>query len=335
MIPESFQCFLVRKTGGDKIESGVEERPTRELPAGDVLIAVTFSSLNYKDALAATGHPGIARRFPHVPGVDAVGTVVESSSPHIGVGDSVLVTGYDQGVGRWGGWAQYVRVPADWVVPLPEGLSPEKAATYGTAGLTAALCVQELLDHGLTPESGEVAVTGATGGVGIMAVQLLAKLGFTVVAVSGKPDKHAWLKELGAAETVGRDEVDDESGRPLLTGRWAGAVDTVGGNTLATLIRSSKLGGCVAACGLVGGADLPLTVYPFILRGITLAGVDSAWCPMPKRIPLWQKLAGDWELEGLAGLATKVELAHVDQHVKSILAGQVAGRIILTIGDRS
>jgi acrylyl-CoA reductase (NADPH) len=332
MFPDSFRCFLVRKTGADKIEAGIEQRPMRELPAGDVLIEVAFSSLNFKDALAVTGHPGIVRKFPHVPGVDAMGTVVQSSSAAFHAGDSVLVTGYEQGVGHWGGWGQYVRVPADWVVPLPEGLSLEEAAIYGTAGLTAALCVHELLHHEITPESGEVVVTGATGGVGSLAIQFLAKLGFTVVAASGKTDKHGWLKELGAAKTVGRDEVNDQSGKPLLAGRWAGAVDTVGANTLATLIRGTKMRGCVAACGVAGGSDLPLTVFPFILRGVTLVGVDISFYPMPKRLGLWQKLAGEWKPDGLDALATKIELADVDGRARRMLAGQVTGRTTIAIG---
>lgn len=332
MIPESFQCFLVRKSNTDHISASLDDLPMSELPDGEILIKVEYSSLNYKDALAATGHPGIVRTFPHVPGVDVCGTVVHSASSRFHTGDSVIVTGYDQGAGRWGGWSEYARVPVDWVVPLPNGLTAKEAAIYGTAGLTAALCVQELLGHDITPESGEIAVTGATGGVGIMAVMILARLGFTVVAVSGKPDQYALLKELGAAETVGRDAVDDQSGKPLLSGRWAGAVDTVGGNTLATLLRASKLRGCVAACGLVGGSDLPITVYPFILRGVALAGVDTAWYPMPKRLALWQKLATDWRPGGLATIATQITLREVDQYVQRMLAGGVTGRTTIAIG---
>jgi acrylyl-CoA reductase (NADPH) len=331
MSPDSFQCFLVTKTEFGQIEACLSDLPMQELPDGEVLVEVEYSSLNYKDALAATGHPGIVRQFPHVPGVDVCGTVVHSESSQFQAGDSVIITGYDQGAGHWGGWSRYARVPADWVVPLPDGLTSKDAAIYGTAGLTAALCVQELIDRDITPESGEIAVTGATGGVGIMAVMILARLGFTVVAVSGKPDQYAMLKELGAAETVGRDAVDDQSDKPLLSSRWAGAVDTVGGNTLSTLLRASKLRGCVAACGLVGGTDLPVTVYPFILRGVALAGVDTAWYPMPKRRVLWQKLATDWRPASLEAIATQITLSQADEYVQRMLASGVAGRTIIAI----
>ena len=333
MNADSFRCILVTKTGNGQTRSGIERRPLRELPAGDVLIRVKFSSLNYKDALAATGHPGVTKRFPHVPGIDAAGTIAESTSPDFRAGEEVLVTGFDMGAGQWGGWAEYVRVPAEWVVPLPAGLSAETAMQYGTAGLTAALSVRSLLQHGITPESGDEVVTGATGGVGSVAVMLLAKLGFRVTAVSGKADRREWLKSLGAADVIGRQEVDDQSGKPLLSTRWAGAVDTVGGNTLATIIRATNIGGCVTACGLVGGTDLPLTVFPFILRGVTLAGIDSAWCPQATRVEVWSQLAGDWKLERLAQICTTIGLDEVSGHVTRMLKGESTGRVVVRIDD--
>lgn len=331
MLPEVFHCYLVRKTGNDKVEAGVEQRPLRELPAGDVLIRVRFSSLNYKDALAATGHPGVVRKFPHVPGIDCAGEVVESGSTAFKAGDPVIMTGHELGADRWGGWAEFVRVPAEWVVPLPEGLSLEESMLLGTAGFTAAQCVYALQHHDVGPDSGEILVTGATGGVGSIAVMILAKLGYEVAAVTGKPDRHGWLNGLGAGRIVSRAAAVDDTARPLLSATYAGGVDTVGGATLGTLLRSLKHRGCVAACGLVGGADLPVTVYPFILRGVTLAGIDSAWCPVERRREMWRLLAGDWKPTGLGELATFIGLDQLGDAVREILRGEVAGRTVLCL----
>ena len=331
MNVDSFTCYLVRKVGKDKIEASLERKTPADLPDGDVLIRVAYSSLNYKDALAATGHPGVAKQFPHVPGVDASGTVVESRTKDFSPGQQVLVTGYEMGAGHWGGWAEYVRVPAEWVVPLPSGLSLREAMIYGTAGFTAALCVDALERHEIRPERGEVLVTGSTGGVGIVAVKLLSLLGYRVAAVSGKADKREWLTKQGASTAISREEAIDASARPLLSARWAGVVDTVGGTMLTTAIRSSQIGGCVTACGLVGGAELPLTVYPFILRGVTLAGVDSAWFPRERRIAIWNKLGGAWKIPGLEELASTVSLEAVDDVVRTILKGGVAGRTLVDV----
>jgi len=329
MLPESFRCYLVRKTGNDKIEAGIEQRPLRELAAGDVLIRVKYSSLNYKDALAATGHPGITRKFPHVPGIDAAGVVAESTSPLFKVGDEVFSTGHELGVERYGGWAEYVRIPAEWIVKRPAGLSLEESMTLGTAGFTAAQCVDALQRHRITPDRGEVIVTGATGGVGSLAVMLLAKLGYKVVAVSGKKDRGPWLTERGASRVIGREEIADDARKPMLAAKYAGAVDTVGGGTLTAVIKSLQHRGCVAACGLVGGADLPLTVYPFILRGVTLAGIDSAWCPDDSRAEIWQHLASDWKLDRLAETATFIDLDAAGDAVQRILKGEITGRVVV------
>jgi acrylyl-CoA reductase (NADPH) len=326
-----FTCYLVEKDSHDQIKSGLGRRNLSDLPEGEVLIKVAFSSLNYKDALAATGRPGVARRFPHIPGIDAAGEVAETSSPVFQKGQKVLVTGYDLGAGRWGGWAQYVRVPAEWVIPLPHGMSLVGAMQLGTAGFTAALSVDAIKRHEITPESGEVVVTGATGGVGCLAVSMLAKLGYTVVAVTGKADRHDWLKELGAARVIGRADVDVKGGNPLLKALWAGAVDTVGGNVLATLLRSTHIGGCVTACGLVAGPELPTTVFPFILRGVTLCGIDSGWCRRERRLELWRLMAGDWKLDRLAEVSTQIDLKDVDEPVQRILAGGIAGRTVVRI----
>jgi putative YhdH/YhfP family quinone oxidoreductase len=329
MLPDTFRCYLVKKTGKDQIEAAIEMRPTHELPAGDVWIEVSYSSLNYKDAMAAKGHPGVARKFPHVPGIDAAGTVAQSSSPHFQVGDQVLVTSYELGVERWGGWSQYVRVPADWVLPLPRGLSLVDSMTLGTAGLTAGLCVDALQHHDINPNSGEILVTGATGGVGSLAVMLLAKIGYTVIAVSGKPEKADWVRKLGASQIVPREEVLDDGKRLLLSTRWVGAIDTVGGNMLASLLRSIKHEGCVAVCGVVAGADVNTSVFPFILRGVTLRGIDSAWCPMPRRQKIWNLLAGPWHLDALSDIGAVIGLSEAAEEVEHILDGRHIGRSVI------
>lgn len=332
MLPDSLRCYLVRKPGSGAVDASVETRPFHELPPGDTVIRVQCSSLNYKDAMAATGHRGVVKSFPHVPGIDAAGTVVQSESSALKPGQPVLVTGYQQGAERWGGWAEYVRVPAEWGVPLPEGLTLRESMILGTAGFTAAQCVWSLVDHGIAPDHGPVVVTGATGGVGVIAVMLLAKLGYEVTAVSGKKDQYDWLRSLGASNVVGRDDVCDKSDNALLRSRWAGGVDTVGGATLSTIIRSLQHRGCVAACGLVGGHDLPLTVYPFILRGVTLDGIDSAMCPYDRRLAIWSKLANEWKLATLESLATEVTLDHVGDTVQQMLAGQTHGRTLVRPG---
>ena len=334
-VADRFPCLIVRKDADGSISATVESIGRRELfggetlPTGEVVIQVAYSSLNYKDALAARGHPGVVESFPHVPGIDCAGTVVESASSQYRTGDKVLVTGYEMGAGRWGGFATYVRVPADWVVPLPADLSVREAMIYGTAGFTAAQCVTAIVEHGITPEAGEIVVTGATGGVGSIAAAILAKLGYQVVAVTGKADRHDWLRELGAAKVLDREVVSDASDQPLLKSRWAAAVDTVGGQTLTTLVRSLAHRGCVAACGLVGGTELPLSIYPFILRGVTLAGIDSAKCPRPERLEIWQKLAGPWRVERLDQLADEATFDELPQRVEQILAGQIVGRTLV------
>jgi acrylyl-CoA reductase (NADPH) len=329
--PNTFQCYLVTKDAEGNVSSGVAERAIDELPEGDVLVRVAYSSLNYKDALSATGHPGVTRVFPHVPGVDLAGWVARSGVYELVEGDPVLATGFDLGASRWGGFAEYARVPQDWIVPLPSGLSLRESMILGTAGFTAGLCVDALKRHGVEPEEGEILVTGASGGVGSMAVAILAKLGYHVAAVTGKTTAHQYLKELGAQRILGREEVDDRTSRPLLHAHWAGAVDTVGGNILATVLRGTKHGGCVTACGLTAGNQLEMTVYPFILRGVTLAGIDAAWGPIPLRHEIWQRLAGPWKPEDLEKMATFVGLSELPPRIDAILAGRVTGRVVVTI----
>ncbi len=331
MVPTTLKCYLVARDSSGSVTADVAERSMDELPEGDVLIRVAFSSLNYKDALAANGHAGVVKRFPHVPGVDAAGTVVMSNAKEFAAGDQVLVTGYDGGATRWGGWAEFVRVPHEWIVPLPEGLTFREAMIFGTAGLTAALCVDALQKHGIQPDSGPVVVTGATGGVGSVAVAILGKLGYQVAAVTGKTEAHEYLKQLGATRILAREELDDRSGRPLLSGSWAGGIDTVGGNILGTLLRSLRHGGCVAACGLAGSNELPVTVYPFILRAVTLAGIDAAWCPAPLRVEAWHRLAAAWKPENLESMAHFTTLSGLGPHITAILAGRIRGRVVVAV----
>ncbi len=331
MLPAAFRCYLVTKEPEGHVVGRIADRPMAELPAGEATIRVAYSSLNYKDALAATGHPGVNKVFPHIPGVDAAGIVAHRGVYELVPGDRVLVTGFDMGANRWGGWAEYVRVPQSWVVPLPAGLSLRESMMLGTAGFTAGLCVDALQRHDVTPDRGEVVVTGASGGVGSMAVAILARLGYHVVAVTGKPSAHELLQSLGAREILGREAVDDRGEKPLLSGRWAGAIDTVGGNILSTLLRSCRHSGCVAACGLTAGHQLRLTVYPFILRAVTLAGVDAAWCALALRHEVWRRLAGPWKPEGLERLAQFVTLESLPPRIDDILAGRITGRVVVEI----
>jgi putative YhdH/YhfP family quinone oxidoreductase len=330
MLPAQFRCFYVTKDDQGRAQGRVEQRPSSELPQGDVLIRVQASSLNYKDGLSATGNPGVTRNYPHVPGIDAAGAVVASGHPQFKEGDSVLVTGFDLGANTWGGYAELVRVPAAWVVPLPSGLSLEESMIYGTAGFTVALALERFEQLGVTPERGEVLVTGATGGVGSLAVAMLSKVGYEVVASTGKADAAEYLEALGARRVIARREVDDRSERPLLRGAWAAAIDTVGSNTLATVLRSLQRGGCVASTGLVGGAEFSITVMPFILRGVTLTGIDSAEYPAPRRPNVWQRMAGPWKPAMLREIvAARTGLDGLPQHIAKIMSGGVRGRVLV------
>src|SRR5919106_2474171 len=283
-LPQSFKAMVVSETADNKFVRTIAQRDLSDLPSGELIVQVKYSSLNYKDALSATGNKGVTRKYPHTPGIDAAGVVVDCSNRTFAAGDQVIVTGFDLGMNTPGGFGQYISVPSGWAVKLPQDLSLRDSMAYGTAGFTAALCVIRLMASGLSKDSGEVLVTGATGGVGSVAVGILAKLGFNVVAATGKTGEKDFLARLGAKAVISRDEANDTSGRPLQKGRWAGVVDTVGGNILATAIKSAKYGGLVAACGNVMSADLAVSVYPFILRGVTLLGVDSVEVPMRARM---------------------------------------------------
>jgi len=325
-----FKALLVSEAADGSFHREILERPLAALPSGDVLIRVLYSSLNYKDALSATGNKGVTRKYPHVPGVDAAGIVERSQDTDFQSGDEVLVTGYDLGSNTDGGWSEYIRVPAHWVVKRPDKLTLRETMIYGTAGFTAGLAAYKLLHHKLRHDAGPVLVTGATGGVGCMAVALLAQLGFHVVAVTGKKEEKSFLLGLGAKDVVGREEVREVSNKPLLTGRWGGVVDTVGGGLLETALRQTKLEGIVACCGNIASAELHTSIYPFILRGITLAGIGSAFTPMETRLEVWKNLAGIWKLQNLEEFAVEVSLSEVNEkYVDMILKGGMRGRVVV------
>lgn len=320
---------LVLTQDGKKTLSAIQKLTLQDLPAGDVLVAVEYSSLNYKDGLAITGKGKIVRQFPMVPGVDLAGTVLESTASDYQPGDKVVLTGWGVGERYWGGHTQKQRLQSKWLVPLPSGLNTQQAMAIGTAGFTAMLSVLALQEAGVTPNSeNPILVTGASGGVGSIAVALLAKLGYLVAAVTGRPENQDYLRQLGASEFMTREEMA-ATARPLEAQRWAGAVDTVGGSTLARVLAEICHGGAVAACGLAGGADLPTTVMPFILRGVKLLGIDSVLCPLPQRQLAWQRLAQDLPSQALNQVAHIASLEALPQLAEDILAGKVRGRVIV------
>ena len=326
-----FRALVVSKIDEKTYTREVTERRISDLPEGEVLVRVRYSSLNFKDGLSCIGNPGVTRNYPHTPGVDASGEVTESSDSRFKEGDSVIVTGYDLGMNTSGGFGEYIRVPADWVVPLPEGMTFKEASIYGVAGFTAALSVDALQKHGVSPEQGEIVVTGSTGGVGSVSVALLSLLGYTVVASTGKKEESEFLQRLGASEIISREEVNDESKKPLLRERWAGAVDTVGGTTLAALLKAAKRGGAVAATGLVASSELSTTVFPFILRGVSLLGIDSGFTPTKLRLEIWNKLAGIWKIPQLEQLTIDCTLEELDPEIDKILAGGQRGRVVVNL----
>lgn len=327
----TFQALLTEATENG-FSSRVVERELADLPAGDVLIRVRYSSVNYKDALSASGNKGVTRHYPHTPGIDAAGEVEESSTDAFSKGDKVLVMGYDLGMNTAGGYGQFIRVPADWVLRLPAGLDAREAMIYGTAGFTAALCVSSLLDVGIRPAQGRVLVTGASGGVGSVAVALLAQQGFNVVAATGKTDAHDWLQQLGASDFIDRAGLLADFNKPMHRPQWAAAVDTLGGEPLANLLKSIQYGGSVACCGLAASANLPTSVLPFILRGINLLGVDSVELPREIKQQIWDDLAGDWKLPNLEALLThRLALEELPTYLSDVLAGKTVGRAIVQL----
>lgn len=328
---DSFRALVARQDG-ETITAAIETLDATDLPPGDVTIRVAYSSVNYKDALALTPRGGVVREYPLVPGIDLTGEVIESTSAEFAVGDQVLAHGYDIGTGRHGGYAEYVRLPADQVVALGS-LTPREGAAIGTAGFTAAMSVQALVHHGITPDDGPILVTGATGGVGSVSIDLLAAAGYEVVASTGKPEATEHLKKLGASEVIGRLPADpDAKPRPLAKTHWAGAIDCVGGATLADVLSTLNYGGAVAASGLTGGAALNTTVMPFILRGVSLLGIDSVLMPIGPRRALWKQIAGVFRPPHLDDITHEVELADVVSVIDEVRAGRYSGRAVVRVG---
>lgn len=331
MERRSYRAMVVSESADHAFTRQITSRFLDELPQGEVLIKVMYSSLNYKDALSATGNKGVTKKYPHTPGVDAAGVVEESAVDTFRPGDEVIVTGYDLGMNTPGGFGEYVRVPAGWVVKGPENLTLKESMIYGTAGFTAALSVFKLTGHGVTPDLGDVLVTGAPGGVGSVALSILVKSGYRVVAVNGVLDMSDYLLGLGAKEVLSVEDALDKSGRPLLKARWAGVIDTVGGDILSTAIRSTVYGGTVTSCGNAASPDLPLTVYPFILRGVSLLGIDSVNCPMDIRMEIWRRLSLEWKLPHLEQIASEITLTGLEERIDVILNGKQRGRTVVNV----
>lgn len=330
MGDQLFKAMVVTETSGKTFTREIKDKAIRELPEGEVLVKVNYSSLNYKDALSSTGNKGVTRNYPHTPGIDAAGIVEESSVKDFKKGEEVIVTSYDLGMNTSGGFGQYIRVPANWVVKRPGGLTLKESMVYGTAGFTAGMSVNALT-HTVKPDDGEVLVTGATGGVGSLAVSILSKIGYKVVAVTGKTDEKEYLMGIGAKEVISREDASDTSGRPILKGRWAGVIDTVGGDILATAIKSMNFNGVVTCCGNVASPDLPINVFPFILRGVYLLGIDSQNCPMNKRAMIWEKLADEWRLDNLDKISETISLNGLDEKIELILKGKIKGRTVVDL----
>ena len=325
----TFKAYWVEERDGG-YRGRIVERALGDLPDGDVLIEVHYSSLNYKDALSASGNRGVTRRFPHTPGIDAAGIVLEGTGPDFAPGDPVVVIGFDLGMNTPGGFGQRIRIPAGWVVGLPAGLSLRESMRLGTAGFTAALAVHKLEAHGMAPEQGPVLVTGATGGVGSVAVKLLAQLGYEIVAVSGKAERHDWLQGLGAARVLTREQAREGAEKPLLRETYAGAIDAAGGEILFNAVKSLKYGCSLAACGLVDSPAIPATVLPFLLRHVNLLGIDSVQLPIEHKRAIWEKLAGSWKMD-LAELEERLALDGLPEAIERILAGRMVGRGVVAL----
>ena len=329
-MTDRFRALVLTRDDEGKTHADIRELTEADLPDGDVLVDVEYSSLNYKDGLAITGKGKVVRSFPMVPGIDLAGTVLSSASADYQPGDKVVLTGWGIGEKHWGGFSRRQRVRSEWLVSLPGELSPRDAMAIGTAGFTAMLCVMTLEEAGITPDRGQVLVTGASGGVGGVAVTLLGRLGYEVVAVTGRPEGADWLRELGAKDVLSREEMSQPP-RPLEGQRWAGAVDTVGGVMLARVLAETAYDGAVAACGLAGGFELPTTVMPFILRNVSLRGVDSVMCPVQRRKRAWERLARDLPMKALGEIAHEATLEQVPELAGQILAGQVRGRLVVDL----
>ena len=328
MVDGLFRAMVVTEEADGTFSREIKEREIVDLKDGEIRIKVHYSSLNYKDALSATGNRGVTKSYPHTPGIDAVGTVEDSGGSDFAAGAQVIVTSYDLGMNTPGGYGAYVDVPSSWVVPLPAGLTMKESMVLGTAGFTAAMSVDALVAR-VAPDAGEILVTGATGGVGSIAVAILVKLGYSVVGVSGKVSAAKFLQKLGAKGVIDRKTAVEGNERPMLKTKWAGVIDTVGGDVLAAAIKATQPLGVVTCCGNVASADLPLNVFPFILRGVSLVGIDSQNCPIGYRKEIWSELAGKWKLENLEELSRVVTLGDLDVEIGFILSGKQKGRVVV------
>ena len=329
MEQEEFKAFVVAEQG-ELFTGSIQTRSVNDLPDNELLIKVHYSSLNYKDALSASGNKGVTRNYPHTPGIDAVGTIVRSDNEAFHVNDKVIVTSYDLGMNTAGGFGQYIRVPAAWALKLPEAMSMKESMILGTAGLTAAMSVSKLVEN-TKPQDGKIAVSGATGGVGVLSAAILAKLGYSVCAISGKKQEHDFLLKLGVSEVMARQEFEEESKRPILKACFAGGIDTVGGTILENMIKSTQALGVLTCCGNVASPKLNMTVFPFILRGISLIGIDSQNYPMASRELIWNKLAQDWKPDKLMDLHTEISLAELSGKINLMLKGKLKGRTIVNL----
>ncbi|MFA5060012.1 MAG: YhdH/YhfP family quinone oxidoreductase [Candidatus Omnitrophota bacterium] len=331
MDKNSFNALVVREVSEGKFIREIAQRQISDLPVGEVLIRVKYSSLNYKDALSASGHKGVTKKYPHTPGVDAAGIVEESRSSEFKLGEEVIVTGFDLGMNTSGGFGQYIRVPAGWVIKRPEKLSLKECMIYGTAGFTAALSLWKLEKNDLNSSKGDVLVTGATGGVGSMAVAILSKAGYSVSAVTGKAHERDYLLRLGAKEVISREEMDDKSGKVFLKERWAAVIDTVGGNILTTALKSTKFGGSVTCCGMITSNELKTAIFPFILKGINLLGIASAETPLEIKKEIWERLSRQWKIDSFQESAQECSLGELNPKIDMILKGQIRGRVFVDL----
>ncbi len=324
------RAFVVEKID-DKFITSVKEIEVPEISDNEILIKVTYSSLNYKDALSSIGNPGVTRKFPHVTGIDAVGIIEKSNSDKFKEGEYVVVTGYDLGMNTPGGHQNYLKVPASWAIKLPDNISDFEIMALGTAGLTAALSINELQLNGITPDKGSIVVTGATGGVGSIAVSILSKIGYNVIAVTGKEEQVEYLKNLGAGEILLRNQIDAENKRPLGKALYAGVVDTVGGYILSELLKSLQYDGVATCCGLTAGINFTSSVFPFILRGVRLIGIDSVECSLKKKENIWKKLANEWKLDDLEKNSKIITLEEIQENYQAILKGKMVGRVVVKL----
>lgn len=325
------KAFVVEKIGDREFSANVREVSVPKCEENEVVIKVTYSSLNYKDALSSVGNPGVTRKFPHTTGIDVAGTIHESTSSIFKVGERVLVTGYDMGMNTDGGHAQFVKIPASWVARIPDAITDKEIMTFGTAGLTAALSVNELIENGVKPENGPILVTGATGGVGSIAVSILNKSGFEVVAISGKEEKIDYLKKIGASNVILRDTFNEEAKKPMMGEIYAGVVDTVGGEILANALKYIKYDGVATCCGLISSHELNTNVFPFILRGVRLIGIDSVECKLEKKQAAWEKVASKWKIDTLDSITNEISLDEIKNAYDLLLAGKAVGRYVVKI----